>query len=132
MFGDAALAPTAHQSAIDGFLLTYPTASSSDVVNFLKTYSGDERIAVAQELIANGVDQTVVSHALAWLATSNRIKDASWLWGALSVASAAASGYHGYRRNKSIGWGVVWFGLGALFPVITPTIALAQGFGKER
>lgn len=50
--------------------------------------------------------------------------------GALSLLSAAASGYHGYKRNESVGWAIVWFGLGGIFPVITPVIAVAQGFGK--
>jgi hypothetical protein len=44
---------------------------------------------------------------------------------------AAVSGYHGYKRNNSIGWGIAWFALGGIFPVITPTIAFAQGFGKR-
>jgi len=50
--------------------------------------------------------------------------------GALSLLSAAASGYHGYKRNQSIGWGFVWFALGGMFPVFTPVIAVAQGYGK--
>ena len=50
----------------------------------------------------------------------------------LSVVSGVLSGYHGYRRNHSIGWGIGWFALGSLFPVITPTIAVAQGFGKRK
>lgn len=53
------------------------------------------------------------------------------LWTALSLASGAASAYHGSKRNGgSIGWGVVWGLVGGLFPVITPAIAAAQGFGK--
>jgi len=50
----------------------------------------------------------------------------------ISTASAAASAYHGYKRNKSVGWAIWWFLMGGLFPVITPAIAYAQGFGKER
>jgi ABC-type multidrug transport system permease subunit len=50
----------------------------------------------------------------------------------LATASAAVSGFHGYRRNKSIGWGILWFILGGLFPVIVPTIALAEGYGKPK
>ncbi len=50
----------------------------------------------------------------------------------LAVASAAVSGFHGYRRNKSVGWGIAWFFLGGLFPVIVPTIAVAEGFGKPK
>lgn len=54
------------------------------------------------------------------------------LWGALSVASSAASAYHGYKRNDSIGWAAWWGLMGGLFPVITPAIALAQGFGTSK
>jgi hypothetical protein len=55
----------------------------------------------------------------------------SVVWGVLSAVSAGVSGYHGYKRNNSLGWGVAWFLLGGLFPVITPTVAFAQGFGKR-
>lgn len=52
----------------------------------------------------------------------------SWL----ATASMAASAYHGYKRNDSIGWAVGWAILGGIFPIITPAIALAQGFGKRK
>lgn len=52
------------------------------------------------------------------------------LYGAISTASMAASAYHGYKRNRSVGWAIWWGFMGAIFPVITPAIALAQGFGK--
>lgn len=48
----------------------------------------------------------------------------------LATVSAGASAYHGYRRNDSVGWAIAWGLLGGLFPVITPAIALAQGFGQ--
>lgn len=51
--------------------------------------------------------------------------------GALSTASMAASAYHGYKRHDSVGWALWWGLMGAMFPVITPTIAVAQGFGKR-
>lgn len=55
----------------------------------------------------------------------------SKVYGALAIASAVASGYHGVRRhNGSVLWGLLWFGLGGLFPVVTPTVAFAQGFAK--
>ena len=50
----------------------------------------------------------------------------------LDTVSMAASAYHGYKRNNSIGWALWWGLMGAMFPVITPTIALAQGFGKPK
>jgi len=51
-------------------------------------------------------------------------------WYVASVASAAASGFHGYKRNQSVGWAVGWFLLGGLFPIITPVVAVAQGYAK--
>ena len=49
----------------------------------------------------------------------------------LNLSAAALSGYHGVRRNGgSLVWGLVWFGMGAAFPVITPVFAAAQGFGE--
>jgi hypothetical protein len=51
----------------------------------------------------------------------------------LVLGSAAISGYHGTKRNGgSIFWGLVWFGLGATFPVVTPIIAVAQDLGECR
>lgn len=53
-------------------------------------------------------------------------------WGVAALASAGASAYHGYKRNESVGWAVVWGLLGSMFPIITPAVALAQGFGKPK
>jgi hypothetical protein len=59
------------------------------------------------------------------------------LWGIVAALSAGACAYHGYRRNGSenteltaIGWASAWALCGALFPIVTPAIAIAQGFGK--
>jgi len=49
----------------------------------------------------------------------------------LSTVSAAASAYHGYKRNQSVGWAAVWALMGGIFPVITPAVAVAQGFGQR-
>lgn len=48
------------------------------------------------------------------------------------IASMAASVYHGYRRNQSIGWALWWGLMGSMFPVVTPAIAVAQGFGDRK
>jgi hypothetical protein len=61
---------------------------------------------------------------------SNTGFSVSPIWSALSIASSAASAYHGYKRNNSVGWALWWGFMGGLFPVITPAIALAQGFSK--
>lgn len=54
------------------------------------------------------------------------------LWAVASVVSSAAGAFHGYRRNQSVGWALVWAVLGGMFPVVVPAIALAQGFGKPK
>lgn len=51
--------------------------------------------------------------------------------GTIVLGSAAASAYHGYKRNKSVGWAVWWGLMGFLFPIVTPAVAIAQGFGKR-
>lgn len=47
------------------------------------------------------------------------------------AASIGVSAYHGYKRNKSTGWAVWWGFMGLLLPVITPAVAIAQGYGKR-
>lgn len=47
------------------------------------------------------------------------------------IASAGISGYHGYKRNRgSVGWALGWGALGLVFPIITPIVAVAQGYAK--
>jgi hypothetical protein len=120
-------------SAIDGFLLAHPHPSSSEVADFLKAFAPADRSAQAQALIARGVSSRAVSAALTWLEASSRMRS-HWptVMGVLSLASAAASGYHGYRRNASIGWAAIWFAMGSIFPVFTPVVAVAQGYGQKK
>ena len=63
--------------------------------------------------------------------TVGQINDPGGLWPAITMASAAASAYHGYARNRSIVWAGVWGLLGYAFPIITPAVAVAQGFGER-
>jgi len=118
---------------IDGFLLAHPNPSSTEIASFLKAFSPADRGPMAQALIARGVEANDVAAALRWLEASERVRS-SWpkVAGVLTLASAAASGYHGYRRNQSIGWGLWWFFMGSIFPIVTPVIAVAQGFGKKK
>lgn len=57
-----------------------------------------------------------------------------WMgWGILIAVSVAASAYHGFRRSggdygTAAGWGL--FGL--IAPVITPAVALIQGYAKPK
>ncbi len=49
----------------------------------------------------------------------------------ISTAGMAVSAYHGYKRNRgSIGWTIGWALLGGAFPIITPVVAVAQGYAK--
>lgn len=50
----------------------------------------------------------------------------------LSISGTVTGAYHGYKRNKSIGWAMAWAFLGGMFPVLTIPISLAQGFGKPK
>jgi len=65
---------------------------------------------------------------------ANQAETAGFVWGSLysvlAIASTGLSAYHGYKRNDSVGWALWWGFCGALFPVVTPAIAFAQGFGK--
>lgn len=53
-------------------------------------------------------------------------------WGLVSTASAASGIYHGYRRNNSLGWGLWWGLMGAVFPVVSVAVSVAQGYGKRK
>jgi len=52
---------------------------------------------------------------------------------AVAIVSAAGAGlgaYHGYSRNRNVGWALWWALMGGVFPVVTVPIAIAQGFGR--
>jgi hypothetical protein len=121
-------------TAISGFLSTTPTPTSAQIGDFLKLFAEPARSEIAQGLIAAGVDATKVTSASQFLKASGAITKRT-VYGLLTVASAAASGYHGIKRNHgSIGWGLWWFVMGGLFPIITPVIAIARspGFAKPK
>lgn len=56
-------------------------------------------------------------------------------WTVLGIASLVATpvlAYHGYKRNNSIPWAIVWGIFGAaIWPVMVP-VAFAQGFARPR
>jgi hypothetical protein len=116
---------------VDGLLLRAPNPSSSQLAEFLKLYSGEARNEAARALIAKGVDQKAIASALVWLDAAGRV-NWSLVWGVASTVSMAASAFHGYRRNRSIGWAIWWGILGGVFPIFTPVVALAQGFGTRK
>lgn len=118
---------------IDGLLARSPRPTSGELAEFLKLYhQGAARDAAARALIAKGVDANEVGSALAWVNASAVWLSRPVIWGVLATVSMAASAYHGYRRNQSVGWAVWWALMGLTFPVLTPAIGLAQGFGKRK
>lgn len=48
----------------------------------------------------------------------------------LILASSAAAGYHGYKRNGNAIAALGWAGFGFFFPVPTIAYAAGQGFAK--
>lgn len=51
---------------------------------------------------------------------------------AIYLAATAAGAYHGYQRNDSVGWAIVWGLSAGLFPYFALPIAAAQGYGEPR
>jgi hypothetical protein len=52
--------------------------------------------------------------------------------GYVMQVSGLVSLYHGYRRHNSLAWGLGWYAMGVIFPIITPVVAVAQGYGKRK
>jgi len=50
----------------------------------------------------------------------------------LAMGVSALATYHGYKRDDSIFWAVVWGALGFMFPLPVGVIALAQGIGTPK
>ena len=128
----AELETIADNLAGTGFLM------KSEIQSAMAILSQDDRQTLAELLLARGVDSSKVQTALQSLAPAGEeeyfgYSKRGWrIYAAVSTVSMALSAYHGYRRNSSIGWAIAWGALGSLFPVITPTIAVAQGFGKPK
>lgn len=125
------LGETPHDAAaklVDGFLAQNPSPSDGELRAFLGLLSGEERDVAAQLLVSRGVSPTIVVAAQAAVAGATRAQWKNWL----TIAAAAGAGFHGYRRNNSLGWGLVWFTMGTLFPIVTTVVGLAQGYGQPR
>jgi hypothetical protein len=99
----------------------------------MKGLTKEERNTLGAKLIALGIPAGDVSSGkMRGAIKSPEGKKRAMVWGVLGTISMAASVYHGYKRNDSIGWALVWGLLGGLFPVVTPVVAVAQGFAKPK
>jgi hypothetical protein len=134
----AALGATSDELAAMGKALAAESHSFSFSSSTLETALGALSVADRQSVViaytTAGGDAGALQLALSRLDASSprATTNMAIAWGVLSTLSCAASVFHGYRRNDSVGWGIWWGFMGALFPVITPTIAVAQGFGKPK
>ena len=106
----------------------------------LLPFSPEERDLVLQAFVESGGDALIIPDARQLLALNEKISNGRSrrpskiriAWAVLGTASMAASAFHGYRRNQSVPWALAWGALGLLFPIITPTVAIAQGFGRPK
>lgn len=55
-----------------------------------------------------------------------------WWSKVYSAVGMSAAAYHGYKRNNSVGWALLWGGFGAISPILTNVIAYAEGFGEPK
>jgi hypothetical protein len=108
----------------------HPT--SWDLAAALKPLDKDSRAKVIAAYIANGGSSFTLESAQRDLDRWSVSPTVATIWGIAATASFAACVYHGYKRNNSVGWAIGWGALAALFPIITPVIAVAQGFGKPK
>lgn len=118
---------------------SFGSMTSFTLADLLAQFDAETRTKLAAAIIAEGGDTQLVTVAMERVQSRSEFKrsvrglrgPAGIVWGVLATASAAASAYHGYKRNDSIGWAIWWFFMGSLFPVITPVVAVAQGFGRR-
>lgn len=62
-----------------------------------------------------------------WWAASGPIQKTMYIAG---LAAVPALAYHGYKRNNSVGWALVWGIFGSWVWPITVPVAFAQGYAK--
>ncbi len=107
--------------------------TTGDIAGAMELLTKDERNTLGAKLVSLGVPSTKVTAAKVLVKASDPgVKRNMAIWGVLGTISMAASAYHGYKRNDSIGWAIWWGLMGSLFPVLTPVIGVAQGFAKPK
>jgi hypothetical protein len=107
--------------------LTYPNQAGS---SYLTQFGEDPSLPVPPP--PNGPPAPLPNGPPAQLEVPTGAKVLGVAWTALSVAGSIGGVYHGYKRNNSIGWALVWGFFGGIAPVITLPLSAAQGFGKRK
>ncbi len=49
----------------------------------------------------------------------------------MGMAGAGACAYHGWKRNGTYGWTILWSMFGATLPPVALLVAFLQGFGQK-
>lgn len=63
----------------------------------------------------------------------NHVGDISdTVWSLTSTAAIGLAAFHGYKRNRSVGWAIGWAVAAAFAPIVTTAVAFAQGVGKRK
>jgi len=134
--GMLSAAPDEVALVVDQFIRSHPTnAGALAVARLFSMRPRMEWDELANELQRRGVSSNSIERGERMATDVREITDSPWfkLHGALRIISAGACAFHGVKRNSgSVGWGIWWFVLGSLFPVITPVVAVAQGYAKTK
>lgn len=125
------------QAAAAGKELAYAsnqnTITPADLAAVIAPYDDATRQKVIASYTANGGNNALMQSALLQL-DMKKFSKFTLIFGVLSTISFAASVYHGYKRHEDgdhpILWALGWGLMGAMFPVVTPVIAVAEGYGK--
>lgn len=81
----------------------------------------------------NGAVDSVSMRPMGYLGKDSSARPVwSYAMGVASFASMGLLGYHGYKRNDSVGWALVWGVFGSIVWPVTVPIALVQGLGKPK
>ena len=130
------------------FLVLEKYLGSPDKIGVMYTLDPQALAAASKEYVIVAAPQGLRAQAAARIADQKKQQDALKKWNELwsmqvnttaakvnqvgGVVVGTAAIYHGYKRNDSLGWALVWGILGAAFWPITAPVMLAQGFGKPK
>lgn len=65
-------------------------------------------------------------------AAGNYWTETAWWQKALIIGGGVAGAYHGYQRDDSYLWAVLWSIFGSTVPLLALPIMLAQGLGQRK
>jgi len=106
-----------------------------EIVELLAHLDYQERKQVIFDLLAAGVDPQKIITVVRDLSRQHDLRvqrNLRVIWWTFAVAMGSLSAFHGYRRNRNVGWSLAWFAAGTILPFPTIVIALAQGYAQPK